>query len=145
MIHFGDNYSIVFKHHGRGPGKHANSTSCFIYKGETKETRKLVSSAISKPVKHIPVIIKDEEKATEYIRNNQKKIVLVTKDPENSNYVIITKGDRFSYEEGRHVSLTKALSSIVDKDLRAKAWDAYHTRSGSYFGIQEDEEEVLVP
>lgn len=141
MIHFGDNYSIVFKHHGRGREKHPTSTTCFIYKGETKETRLLVSSARSKPVKYIPVIIENEAVANDYINKNQKKIVLVSKDQENGKYVIITKGDMFSYEEGRHVSLTKALSGIVDKDLRAEAWDAYHCRYDDKFGCNDYSDE----
>lgn len=119
--------TIVFRHHGRRPKKSPTGTTCYIYQGDTKDNRVLVADAMTRPCKDYPEIVADYQALVKARTRFGSRIRREMKMPSGA-YVLIIRGDKFSYEEGRKVSLTKALDTLP-KEERAAAWEAYHTRN----------------
>jgi len=123
----GNTATIVFRHHGRRPKKSPTATTCYIYQGDTKTNRVLVADAMTRPCKDYPEIVADQQALIKARARFGNRIRREMKMPDGG-YILIIRGDNFSYEEGRKVSLTKALETL-HKDERSAAWEAYHSRN----------------
>lgn len=133
----GSTATIVFRHHGRRPKKAPSATTCYIYQGDTKANRMLIADAMTRPCKDYPKIVANDGDLNKARAKYGSRILREMRLPEGG-YVLLIRGDNFSYEEGRKVALTKALDTL-HKDERRAAWAAYHERN---LGPDEDEDTV---
>ena len=112
---------VRFKHYGRKKNKAPKGTLCKIF----DESDNLIGEGRAAPISDLPVIVEGNaavRKAKDKYGKRIKKILAT----EDSRKIIILKGDRFSYAEGRKYALKNALAATsLSRLTRTNAWHAF--------------------